>query len=67
MHNSCASIQVAILIFHEAFKKNGISQYSAFFTLCVKESRESFVFARNLIRGLRNDVSQAETVGQISR
>lgn len=32
MHNSCVSIQVAILIFHEAFKKNRISQYSAFFT-----------------------------------
>lgn len=30
MHNSCASIQVAILIFHKAFKINRISQCSAF-------------------------------------
>lgn len=30
MHNSCPSIQVAILIFYEAFKKNRISQCSAF-------------------------------------
>lgn len=37
MHNSCASIEVAILIFHKAFKINRISQRSAFSHTALQE------------------------------